>query len=1197
MQFHSLNYFIFKLTKCFLFSLFSFSWICATSQTTPILPPDSAVCAPQGVFTIQANYPSSFPIQTGSTNSLSYSLTSIPNLPLAPSGTSVILADDGFAGSFPIGFTFNFYGVNQTQFYISSNGYIGFSAPLPPYFNVDLSVLDSNPCNSSYPSNVIYGLFQDFNPAGLSNVIRYQTIGVAPNRILLISFTNLPFFGTTCSGVSSTFQIQLYETTNIIQVHISNKPACTNLWAGQMRSGLTPPCNANTSYNCGSYGLNGVDASITNKAWQYQPITSGSNLAATLIGTQWRCILGNGSNASISSTPNSAQVNLITAAQAPKRYIIEVTYSVPCGSNIVLRDTFILKLKQHNANFTVTSPICVGNSSTIIYAGGQSPPATASLVWDFDSGTSLPGTGLGPHTVNWSTPGVKTVSLKLSGGGCGTNIVSVPVDVNSVPTSEFNLSTNVCGGAPAQAVYIGNAPQSAVYNWDFDGGIALPTSGQGPFSIIWATPGIKNVRLTVSIGTCVSSETVHQVRVDPPPTSTFTLSALSACVGNLISLNYSGNASSTAVFNWDFDGGTPDGVPSTSNSSVMVNWSSSGSKSIRLSIVDFGCTSFVYTQNILILEMPSSQFTATNPICEGASTSVRYEGQEDSSAIFSWIFPAGLPSSENSIGPHTVVFPTEGTYFISLLVSKNGCNSAITQVPLVVTPRPSSGFTASNVVCLNGASSVQFTGSYDPSTIFNWNFDGGIANLDSGPGPFELSWSTSGSKTIGLSVVTMGCESIPDSITIEVLPLPDVDAGPDIEGCSGQVVEIGVPPIIGNTYLWSPENGLTDNSSSNTTVELINNTTSTQDVSLILVASNGQCSANDTVILQVQAKPNVSFVSPSGQCLKGNSFDLQAIGAFSSNALFNWSFDSTGTINPNNSSNPVQLHFSETGSHIIELQINDDGCMSNVFFSDVLVYSEPVADFTITGLEGCLPFKANFINQSIGEYNQTYTWDFGIGSPSFSENPSFVYEYPGSYSVSLIVESLFGCKDTLTKVNLISVLPTPRAGFYLSEAQTEILDPEITIVSDALNADTVWYEIPYFKSFYGPDQIVLFPDTGYFTVIQFVENSYGCRDTAQRIVYIRPSFRIFVPNTFTPNNDGINDILKVSGLEINTLRFTIYDRWGQQIYQSFDLENGWDGKSNTNNELIQNGVYYYQVELVDNSGLEHKLDGWVNLVR
>jgi gliding motility-associated-like protein len=271
--------------------------------------------------------------------------------------------------------------------------------------------------------------------------------------------------------------------------------------------------------------------------------------------------------------------------------------------------------------------------------------------------------------------------------------------------------------------------------------------------------------------------------------------------------------------------------------------------------------------------------------------------------------------------------------------------------------------------------------------------------------------------------------------------------------------------------------------------------------------------------------------------------------------------------------------------------------MSNVFFSDVLVYSEPVADFTITGLEGCLPFKANFINQSIGEYNQTYTWDFGIGSPSFSENPSFVYEYPGSYSVSLIVESLFGCKDTLTKVNLISVLPTPRAGFYLSEAQTEILDPEITIVSDALNADTVWYEIPYFKSFYGPDQIVLFPDTGYFTVIQFVENSYGCRDTAQRIVYIRPSFRIFVPNTFTPNNDGINDILKVSGLEINTLRFTIYDRWGQQIYQSFDPENGWDGKSNTNNELIQNGVYYYQVELVDNSGLEHKLDGWVNLVR
>jgi gliding motility-associated-like protein len=1184
-----MHYFLLLFIFCFGIEL--------VSQPLSILPPDSAVCAPQGVFTIQANYSTTLPNQAGTSNSLGYVTTSIPNSPSAVSGTSVTLDDDGFAGPFPIGFSFNYYGVNQTQFYISSNGYIGFNAPLPQYFNVDLSVLDTYPCNSNYPSNVIYGVFQDFDPENLNNVVKYQTLGVAPNRVLVVSFTNLPFFGTSCLGLGSTFQIKLFETSNIIQIHVSNKPVCTNLWAGEIRSGLTPPCTPNTQYICGSYGINGDDNSISNKAWQYRPVVPGTTLTPTLIGTQWSCILGNGTLTNFSSTPTTAQVNLLSASQAPKRYIIELTYSVPCGENIVLRDTFTLRLKQHNASFTATSPICLSGASDIRYSGIAAPPASASLVWNFDSGTATPGTGLGPHAVTWLSTGTKIVSLTVSGSGCASSTVSIPVDVAPAPTSDFNLQSRVCVGATAQATYAGNASSSATYSWDFDGGVAIPATGPGPFTITWNTPGVKNIRLTVSVGSCISAETIHQTLVDPPPDSEFTVSESSVCVGSPVVLSYTGLANPSAVLNWDFGGGEVIGSPPANAASFSVRWLTSGSKEISLSVDNLGCTSTAYVQNINIVELPSSEFSLLNPVCEGSSTTASYLGPEDSTASFNWVFPTGSPDSVNSVGPHTITFPTEGTYFVSLRVSRNGCNSLITQVPLVVFPKPVVSFTGAEDVCVNGISTYLFSGSADPSAIFNWRFDGGSASISNGPGPLEVNWSTPGIKTIVLSVNTAGCEAVADSATIEVLQLPDVDAGPDQEICSGNSVEIGSAPSLGYRYLWTPYDGISDSSAATTFVQLTNSTSTMLRFPLVLTADNGQCSSSDTVIIHVKPVPTVSFISPPGQCLTGNSFDFQALGSFSQAALFYWTFDSSASVYSSNASNPSQIQFDEAGSHVIELQMNDEGCQSNVFVSDVLVYPEPIADFVVSGFEGCLPFKANFTNLSLGDENQTYTWDFGIGSPSFSESPSFVYEYPGNYTVSLIVESVFGCKDTLTRINLLSVLPTPRAGFYLSEAQTEILDPEITIVNDALNADTVWYVIPYFKNFYGPDHIILFPDTGYFTIIQFVENSYGCRDTAQRIVYIRPSFRMFVPNSFTPNGDGINDILRVKGLEINQFSFTIYSRWGQQVYQSFDRENGWDGKSNIHHELIQNGVYYYKVEVVDNSGIEHKLDGWVNLIR
>jgi hypothetical protein len=189
-----------------------------------ILPPDIQTCAPLGVFTINATYPATVTVPSNQITGSGYSTSTIPYAPIAPGGTSVALADDNSSASIPIGFTFNYYGTNYTNFSISSNGYIGFTPPLPGTFSYSADDMENDLCNSpNLPNNAIFGWYQDWNPAGLANAVQYQTTGVAPNRVLTVSWTNVPFWANSCPG-TATFQIRIFETTGVIQIHIGNKP-------------------------------------------------------------------------------------------------------------------------------------------------------------------------------------------------------------------------------------------------------------------------------------------------------------------------------------------------------------------------------------------------------------------------------------------------------------------------------------------------------------------------------------------------------------------------------------------------------------------------------------------------------------------------------------------------------------------------------------------------------------------------------------------------------------------------------------------------------------------------------------------------------------------------------------------------------------------------------------------------------------
>ncbi|WP_264787947.1 T9SS type A sorting domain-containing protein [Aureispira anguillae] len=150
-----------------------------------------------------------------------YTVSTTPFAPISiTSGTNVSLGDDALSGSLPIGFSFNFWGTNYSNFFISSNGFITFNSG-----SSSGCCSGQNLPSTTAPNNLIAFAWEDLDPGNGGqpnlNVIRYQTVGSAPNRILVMEFFNVDHYS---SGNNVTTQVHLIEATNSIEIHTTTQP-------------------------------------------------------------------------------------------------------------------------------------------------------------------------------------------------------------------------------------------------------------------------------------------------------------------------------------------------------------------------------------------------------------------------------------------------------------------------------------------------------------------------------------------------------------------------------------------------------------------------------------------------------------------------------------------------------------------------------------------------------------------------------------------------------------------------------------------------------------------------------------------------------------------------------------------------------------------------------------------------------------
>ena len=110
-------------------------------------------------------------------------------------------------------------------------------------------------------------------------------------------------------------------------------------------------------------------------------------------------------------------------------------------------------------------------------------------------------------------------------------------------------------------------------------------------------------------------------------------------------------------------------------------------------------------------------------------------------------------------------------------------------------------------------------------------------------------------------------------------------------------------------------------------------------------------------------------------------------------------------------------------------------------------------------------------------------------------------------------------------------------------------------------------------------------------------NIHGCTDTVTECLVIDPIYTLYIPDAFSPNGNGVNDVFMAKGNDIKSFEMYIFDRWGMQLFHSTDIMNGWDGSAKSGGGVQQEDTYVYLIYAVDHKDKKHTYIGKVNLIK
>ena len=552
--------------------------------------------------------------------------------------------------------------------------------------------------------------------------------------------------------------------------------------------------------------------------------------------------------------------------------------------------------------------------------------------------------------------------------------------------------------------------------------------------------------------------------------------------------------------------------------------------------VNGGCTSQMDSIVIQVIKTPVATISGITALCVGQSTTLTAGG----GANFQWSGGVSGSTSQISISP---TIPT--TY--SVVVSNGSCSSQPISVTVNVLPLPQVSVSGNNSICA-GQSTILYANG---GKTYSWN----TGSIDS---VFVVSPVVPTTYTVTTSNGT--CTSASKTIAVNVAPLPVVSYLGNTSICEGQSTTLTVTG--GKTYSWSM--GGTDS------VLVVSPTsTTTYDV----IGSNGPCnSLTKSITVNVSTLP-VAVISGGTSICQGQSTKLTASGGLT----YQWS----GGVSSVSSS----INIAPTVPTTYTVIVNDGICFSKPVSSTVVVLAQPVT--AVVGDTLICSGENVTLNASGGS---TYSWSgFSSSASSITVSPALTT----TYSVVAENGTCPGSPDSIT----VWVVPAP----VLNTSATPVTIAEGASTNLNVSGAKSYNWLPSMDlSCTNCSNPVANPLTStVYTVIAIDSN--GCSTSAFVKVDVKPACignetDLFIANVFSPNKDGQNDVLRVQGNGFRDLYWSIYDRWGNKLFETTDQAVGWDGMFR-NVEMEQGTYVYYLKAICIRSGAEIELQGNVSLVK
>ena len=604
-----------------------------------------------------------------------------------------------------------------------------------------------------------------------------------------------------------------------------------------------------------------------------------------------------------------------------------------------------------------------------------------------------------------------------------------------------------------------------------------------------------------------------------------------------------------------------------------------------------------------------------------------------------WRFRFGAPAEDNY----------QGIYKFGLCVEDQitGCRTCDT-VKVEIIPEPTIKVTSPNPVCVNwdtmelyqyitvnGVQARNNDGSkYE---IIEYNYDRNDPKVKStqliqghyfkpsfGVGTWFIRYSNAATGCLKQDSFYIYVNDTPNAVLLA--PITICNNGVELD-LSSRINTAQTKPATA-TAVWSAvSSGLTLNGSKFKpfTQGTSNNVEGPYNLRFTYTDNNG-CSDTETYNVSVRNQPEVSITTPDpAQACEGTPFAIQSTTKYVGNKVL-WSLQnhpdgslSDGTIDNTGSENISYTHGvgdkAKGGAYlkVTTLPITNDVCPPVSDSIQIILHQYPDIDPLVKQV-GCIPLITNWSTiekRGIPAGQLTYAWTFGNSETSTLQNPVGIpYSVQGKYDVTLTVTNTAGpCATTVSLPNGVEAYPIPKAYFSTDPPyHTTVALPKFRMINqstiDAVpfsptlnynwnfgtgNAnDTSSARDPRFA--YGKD-------TALYNIKLIVSSNHGCSDTFNQNVHIGPDIIVYIPNVFTPDEAGPskNNTFNVTAMNFKAYNLKIFNRWGEKLYETDDLNKGWNGTYN-GAECMQ-GVYVYKVEVVSFEDKVYEFNGTVTLLR